>query len=136
MTGPILALRRAILTVAQADGELTNLMGGQVRLYDEPPRAAEPVYAVFGAVTAEDWSTDRDRGHEQFVALVVWGKAGSARSALLVAERLATLLDDAALSLDAHRLINLRVTAMTSDRDTTTNLARVTVTLRAVTEIA
>ncbi|MFL5171850.1 MAG: DUF3168 domain-containing protein, partial [Microvirga sp.] len=48
MSGPILALRAAILAHLLGDAELAALMGGTVRLYDEPPRAAEPVYAVFG----------------------------------------------------------------------------------------
>jgi hypothetical protein len=45
MTSPILALRAAILAAAQGDAELASLMGGAVRIHDEPPRAAEPVYA-------------------------------------------------------------------------------------------
>jgi Protein of unknown function (DUF3168) len=136
VTGPILALRGAILAVALADSDLAAIMGGAARLYDEPPRASEPVYAVFGAVSADDWSTDTDRGHEQRLSLVVWARPGSARSALLAADRLALLLDEATLTLDGHRLINLRVTATTADRDAQTGLARVTLTLRAVTEIA
>jgi Protein of unknown function (DUF3168) len=136
VTGPILALRGAILDLALADADLAMIMGGQVRLHDEPPRASEPVYVVFGAVSADDWSTDTDRGHEQRLSLVVWAKAGSARSALLAAERLAALLDGAALTLDGHRLINLRLTATNPDRDAQTNLARVTLILRAVTEVA
>ena len=136
MTSPILALRAAILAAAQADLELAGLMGGAVRLYDEPPRAAEPVYAVFGEARARDWSTASDRGHEQDASILVWGKEGSARSALLVAERLATLLDGAALGLDGYRLVNLRVTELEAGRDGDTNLARVTLRLRAVTETA
>jgi Protein of unknown function (DUF3168) len=136
MTSPILALRAALLAAAQADLELADLMGGAVRLYDEPPRAAEPVYAVFGDARARDWSTASDRGHEQDASILVWGKEGSARSALLVAERLATLVDGAALVLDGHRLVNLRVTELEAGRDGDTNLARVTLRLRAVTEIA
>ncbi len=134
MSGPILALRRAILDRAQADSELAQLMGGTVRLHDEPPRAADPVYAVFGEVTAEDWSTDTDRGHEQVLSLVVWAKPGSARSGLVVAERLTVLLHEADLPLDGHRLVHLRVLAMSATRDDKTQLARATVTFRAVTE--
>jgi hypothetical protein len=136
MSCPILALRRAILAVAYNDAELAALMGGQVRLYDEPPRAADPVYGVFGSASARDWSTDTDRGHEQTVTLVIWAKAGSARTALLVAERISVLLDDASLSLDGHRLVNLRVTSTDADRERDSNLARATVRLRAVTEVA
>ncbi|HZH12462.1 MAG TPA: DUF3168 domain-containing protein [Microvirga sp.] len=136
MTSPILALRRAILEAAAADAELISLMGGSLCLYDEPPRHAEPVYALFGDVTAQDWSTDTDRGHEQDLSLVVWAERGSARTGLEAAERLAALLDDAPLSLAGHRLVNLRVTEIASARDKDTQLARVTLHLRAVTERA
>jgi hypothetical protein len=111
------------------------LMGGVLRLHDEPPRAAEPVYALFGDTAAEDWSTDTDQGHDQAATLVIWAKPGSARTALLIADRLAALLHDAPLLLDGHRLVHLRVTAMATGRDETTQLARVTVSLRAVTEV-
>lgn len=136
MTSPILALRRAILDAAAADSELVALMGGELRLHDEPPRGAEPVYAVFGPVTARDWSTDPERGHEQTLAIAVWSVRGSARAGLAAAERFAACLDDAPLPLDGHRLVALRVTEITSDRDRDTPLSRVTLHLRAVTERA
>jgi len=136
MTSPILALRAAILAVTQDDLELQSLMGGVVRLYDEPPRAAEPVYAVFGEASARDWSTGSDRGHEQGASIAVWAREGSARSALLVADRLSALLEGAGLALGGHRLVALRVGAIEAARDAATGLARVTLRLRAVTEVA
>ena len=97
MTSPVLALRRAILDAASSDAELRALMGGALRLYDEPPRGAEPVYALFGDVTAQDWSTDHDRGHEQHLSLTVWSERGGARTALMVADRFFAILDTAAM---------------------------------------
>ncbi len=135
MTSPVLSLRRAIIDTASADAELRALMGGALRLYDEPPRGAEPVYALFGNVTAEDWSTDLDRGHAQSVDLVIWSEKGGARTALMVADRFFAILDDAPLTLDGHRLVNLRVTELASERDKDTRLTRVTLRLRAVTEV-
>jgi hypothetical protein len=135
MTSPVLALRRAILDAAGADAELRALMGGALRLYDEPPRGTEPVYALFGDVTAQDWSTDHDRGHEQLSSLAVWSERGGARTALMATERFAAVLDDAPLPLQEHRLINLRVTELTSARDKDTQLTRVSLSLRAVTEV-
>ena len=135
MTSPVLALRRAILTASEGDAELVALMGGALRLHDEPPRAAAPVYAVFGDVTAQDWSTDFDRGHEQDAMIVVWAERGSARTALAVAERFSAILDDAALALDDHRLINLRVAELSAARDKDSQLTCVTISLRAVTEV-
>jgi hypothetical protein len=136
MTLPILSLRAAILARAEADAALQTLMGGTVRLHDEAPRAAEPVYALFGDVRADDWSTDLDRGHEQQAAIVVWAREGSTRTGLLVAERLAALIDDADLVLAGHRLVSLRVTSVLAGRDREANLSRVTLQLRAVTERA
>jgi hypothetical protein len=135
MTGPVLALRAAILVRLAADAELASLMGGAVRLHDEPPRGAEPVYAVFGPADAKDWSSDGSRGHEQDAAIVVYAKPGSALSGLQAAERIAALLDDASLALSGHRLVALRVAAFASDRDQRASLARATVHLRAVTEV-
>ena len=135
MTGPVLALRAAILARLAPDAALTALMGGTLRLHDEPPRGAEPVYAVFGKAEAKDWSSDGSRGHEQEAAIVVYAKPGSALSGLQAAERIAELLDDAPLGLVGHRLVALRVTAFAADRDDASNLARATVHLRAVTEV-
>jgi hypothetical protein len=137
MTGPVLALRAAILARLAPDPALAALMGGALRLHDEPPRGGgEPVYAVFGKAEAKDWSSDGSRGFEQDAAIVVYAKAGSALSGLQAAERIADLLDDAPLGLVGHRLVALRVTAFAADRDEVSNLARATVHLRAVTEVA
>ncbi len=135
MTSPVLALRRAILDAASSDAELRALMGGALRLYDEPPRGAEPVYALFGDVTAQDWSTDHDRGHEQALSLTIWSERGGARTALMIADRFFAILDDAPLNLEGHRLVNLRVTEIASARDKDTQLTRVILNLRAVTEV-
>ena len=134
MTSPLLALRGAIFTHAQADPTLAALMGGTVRLYDEPPRAAEPVYAVFGDAAARDWSTGSDQGHAHEAAIVVWAQEGSVRSALDAAARLEQLLHEATLPLAGHRLVLLRVTAVETARDEKTGLARATVRLKALTE--
>jgi hypothetical protein len=135
MTGPVLALRAAILARLSADPALATLMGGAVRLHDEAPRGAEPVSAVFGTADAKDWSSDGSRGHEQAAAVVVYAKPGSALSGVQAAERIAELLDDASLALLGHRLVALRVVAFAADRDESSNLARATVHLRAVTEV-
>jgi Protein of unknown function (DUF3168) len=135
VSGPILALRAAILARLSADAELASLMGGTVRLHDEAPRAAEPVYAVFGEAAARDASSDLGEGHEHTAAVVVWAKPGSAKSALAAAERMAALLHDAPLALSGHRLVLLRVAGIECDRDEKANLARATLRLRALTEV-
>ena len=66
----------------------------------------------------------------------MWSERGGARTALAVAERFAAILDDASPAPEGHRLINLRVTELACERDKDSGLARVTLRLRAVTEVA
>ena len=136
MSGPILALRKAILTHLATDSALATAMGGTVQLHDEPPRGVIPVYAHFGDAVARDWSTDLVEGHEQTLAILIWARPGSGASALIAADRMQTLLHDAPLTLDDHHLVNLRVTACEIGRDERSGLARATLRLRAVTECA
>jgi hypothetical protein len=68
---------------------------------------------------------------------VVWaGKGSESGAALVIAGRLGTVLHDAALSVDRHRLVQLRVSGLDLGRDSRTGLSRATVTLRCVTEAA
>ena len=135
MTSPILPLRAAILARCTADEPLAELLGGSAVIHDEPPPGAVPVYAVFGEAEARDASSSTERGHEQDLAIRIWAKPGSAASALVAAERLAELLDDAELSLAGHRLVLLRVAAIEIDREDRSNLARAVLRLRAITEV-
>src|SRR4051794_6175410 len=128
---PVLALRVAIRAHCAGDAALAELMSVAIRLYDEPPRGAEPVYALFGPCKLTDWSTSSDRGHEQALTIVVWAAPGSAASGLRAADRLSALLDDAPLALAGHRLVNLAVIGLDSERDDKAGLARTTLRLRA-----
>ena len=149
MTTPVLALRAAIRGACLADPMLAGLMGGAVGLYDEPPRGAHPVYAVFGEeiggpihalslgeATARDWSSATERGHEQEASVVVWAAPGSAAGAIRAADRMADLLDEAPLALVGHRLVHLSLIAFEVGRDPDSDLAQVTLRLRAATEVA
>ncbi len=134
-SGPLLALRAGILARLGGDAALAALMGGVVRLYDEPPRGASPVYALFGDGEIRDDSVEGARRHRHSLALHVIAKPGSARTALDAAERIAALLDDAALGLDGHALVLLRLSALAAARDERTGDARATLTFGAVTEV-
>lgn len=133
MSSPILALRAAIRTACAADVALAGLM--DTAIHDEAPRLLTPVYATFGEAELRDASSSTERGHEQDLAILVWAKRGSAASALAASARLAALLDDAALVLVGHRLVSLTLMSIAAEQDTDTASARVTVRLRAVTEV-
>ena len=136
MTSPLLALRAGILARLSGDAGLAALMGGRLRLTDEPPRGAEPVYALFGAAQARDDSVQGARRFLHTLDLVVFGLPGSARSALDAAERMAARLDDASLALDGYGLVTLQVEAVAATRDERSGETRATLSLRAVTEVA
>lgn len=133
MTSPVLALRAAIRAACAADATLATLMDSSI--HDEAPRGNPPVYATFGATELRDASSSTERGHEQDIALDVWAKSGSAASALAAADRLCALLDDAALAPAGHRLVSLAVTKLEAELDEESAATRVTVRLRAVTEV-
>lgn len=136
MSAPILPLRAAIRAHCAADGVLAAAMGGTATVADEPPRGEPPLYALFGDGETRDASTSSETGHEHELSIVVWAVPGSAASAIRAATRIAQVLDDADLPLEGHRLVSLAATAVMVDRDGESNLARATVRLRAVTEVA
>ncbi|MGL4975877.1 MAG: DUF3168 domain-containing protein, partial [Bosea sp. (in: a-proteobacteria)] len=98
--------------------------------------AARGLYALFGDVKAEDWSTGSDRGCDQRLEIVVWGAETTSASAMLAAaDRICDLLHDATLTLTGHRLVNLRHLTCAVERDAKTSLPRTTLGFRAVTEV-
>lgn len=134
VTEPVLALREALFTLLTSDAVLVSLMGG-ARVFDDVPRDLTGVYVVFSDTRLRDWSTGSDCGHEQDVALTIWSAEGGAKTALLAAARIEALLHDAALALDGHRLVNLRLTASDIRRNERANRSRVILRFRAVTEV-
>jgi len=131
---PLLALRAGLIARFSGDAALAALLGGKVRLHDEPPRGSVPVYALFGEAEIADDSVDGAERHRHSHAIAVIAKPGSVRTALDAAERMAALLADAALPLQGCRLVTLRVRAIRATRDARTGEARATLALEAVTE--
>jgi Protein of unknown function (DUF3168) len=133
MSSAVIALRKAVRAALVADAALTTLLGG-AKIYDEAPRDALAPYVTFGDALARENSTSLYPGHEQVLVLHVWSMQGGAREGLEIADRITFLLDDAALSLDTHRLINLRFSALETIREDAGRFVRVALRLRAVTE--
>ena len=131
---PLMAFRAGLLTRLAADAAVVALLGGSVRLYDEPPRGAVPVYALFGEAEIRDDSVDGAGRHRHRHEVAVIAKPGSVRTALDAAARMAALLTEPDLPLQGCRLVTLRVSALTARRDERTGEARATLTVEAVTE--
>lgn len=130
---PVLALRRTMLTALAADSALVALLGG-ARIYDEAPPGAPSPRVAFGDVQQRDWSAQLSRGAEQMLVLTVWSGARGLREALDIADRIVAVLDEAALTLAGHRLVDLRFVALATRREQNGRTARADVRFRATTE--
>jgi hypothetical protein len=129
---PVIALRKAIRAYLLADADFAAALGQ--KLYDEAPSGGEPPYALFGEAQLRDWSADLSPGAEQLFAIGVTSTMRGLSEALELAQRIAELLDEAALNLQEHRLIDLRFLSMETRREQNGRFARVNLRFRATTE--
>ena len=129
------ALRAAIHDALAEDAPLTALLGG-ARVYDEPPANPAFPYVTLGEARVSDFSTGSERGEEHQLTLHAWSRQGGHKEAHLIAGALLQALDDAPLSLDAHRLVNFRFALADVRREADGRTYRAAVRFRAVTEPA
>src|SRR3972149_3086207 len=107
MPASAVSLRAAIRDALAADMPLVTMLGG-AKIYDEPPRDAALPYVTLGEDVIADASTATEPGDEHALTLHVWSRQGGHREAHIIAGALLEALVDAPLSLDGHRLANLR----------------------------
>ena len=127
------ALRAAIHDALNADAALTALLGG-AKVYDEPPKAVAFPYATLGEARIAPFATGTESGEEHQLVLHAWSRQGGHREAHLIAGALLHALDDAALTLDGHRLVNLRFALADIRREADGRTYHAAVRFRAVTE--
>ena len=134
-TAATVALRAAIHDALIADTPLAALLGGP-RVYDEVPASVVFPYVTLGETRVTDWSTGTERGEEHQLTLHAWSRQGGHKEAHQVAGALLQALDDANLTLDQHRLINLRFALADVRREADGRTYHALVRFRAVTEPA
>jgi hypothetical protein len=127
------ALRAAIHDALTADATLVNVLGGP-KIYDEPPRAAAFPYVTLGEARIADFSTGTEPGEEHQLTLHAWSRQGGHKEAHLIAGALLQALDDAALNLADHQLINFRFSVADVRREADGRTYHALVRFRAVTE--
>jgi len=133
MTQAAWSLQKAIYQALISHQPLIDLIGaGQV--YDDVPRDADFPYVTFGPTASRDWSTGSDDGDEHVVTLNAWSRVGGRRGVLAIAETVRAALDEVPLSVDGHRLINLRHEAIDARRGEDGETYQGSIRLRAVTE--
>jgi hypothetical protein len=130
-----LALRAAIRNALLADSALIAALGGS-RVYDEPPRNAAFPYVTLGEARLLDAAADGGAVQEHQLMLHVWSRQGGHREAHVIAGALLSVLDDAPLALNDHRLVNLRFTIADIRRESDGRTYHALVRFRAVTEMA
>ncbi len=128
-------LQKAIYQSLITDTSLTTLLGG-ARIYDHVPRAAAEPYITVGPSSVRDWSTATEPGEEHVLTLNVYSGASGYRQAHEILAALRERLNDAGLSLDGHRLVNLRHELSEVRRSAGGGEYRATARFRAVTEPA
>ena len=132
MSEAALALQAAMLACLRADEAVTAVVGD--RIFDAAPRNAAFPYLAFGPARASDWSTGTESGTEQLLTLHVWSKAKGRREVLAVMEAIRARLADAALTLDDHHLVNLRLEFAEARYDDDLSVHHGLLRFRAVTE--
>ncbi len=133
-THPTLALQSAAVAALLADGGVGALVGD--RIYDAPPRNATFPYLTFGDMRVVDWSTATEAGAEHRLTLDVWSRERGRRQSYEIVQAVNAVLDDAALALDDHVLVNLRFEAADLRREADGITYHALMRFRAVTEPA
>ncbi|RWQ04590.1 DUF3168 domain-containing protein [Mesorhizobium sp.] len=108
MTAPAAALQKALFQALDADGSLSAALGG-AKLFDHVPENIPFPYVAFGRTSVYDWVTGREKDAEQLFTLHFWSKSEARKEVLDVMDMVSARLQDAALALDEHHRVNLRL---------------------------
>ncbi|RFC64223.1 DUF3168 domain-containing protein [Fulvimarina endophytica] len=108
MVQPSAELQKSIFRTLTADPGLTGLLGGPKVFDRRPERAAFP-YLTLGRTAVVDWSTGTEDGSEHILTLHVWAKGGGKQETYAIMDRVSETLNDAALPLEGHHLVNLQL---------------------------
>lgn len=130
---PAWDLQSALWRELTANENLLGQLGG-AHVYDDVPQAAVFPFVTLGDIRSNDWSTQTLKGHEHFLTLHVWSRAPGRKQVQAILQALEAALDDAALALQDHRLITLRLVFWDARRDPDGETYHGVMRFRAVTE--
>jgi hypothetical protein len=127
------ALQKSIYETLAIDAGVISLLGSP-RIYDDTPQRTAFPYITLGQSTLRDWSTGSDEGDEHLLTVHVWSRAEGRKEAHELMQALREALHERALSLEGHRLVNLRHELSEARREADGETYHGIVRLRAVTE--
>jgi hypothetical protein len=116
-----------------AHAPLTALLGG-AHVFDELPRGEKTPHVAFASVETRDWSVSDQKAHEHFVSIEVKSNSRSRKAAQAMVAEIELALDNAALTLSGHALINLRLIFWSVARARATDSFNGIMRFRAATE--
>jgi hypothetical protein len=126
-------LQKALVATLTAYAALTALLGA-ARVYDVPPNDTPYPYVTIGQSSSRDWSTGVEEGAEHLITFHIWSEKAGRKETYSIAAAIRTALHDAALTLDGHRLVNLRHEFTEARRTNDGHLHHGLTRYRAVTE--
>lgn len=127
------ALQQSIYATLADDAAVLSLLGGP-RIYDDVPQGASFPYLTIGQSTLRDWSTGSEEGHEHTLTLHVWSREKGRKQTHALMGALRDALHDRPLTLEGHRLVNLRHELSEARREPDGDTYHGIVRYRAVTE--
>jgi hypothetical protein len=133
MSASGLALQQAIFIALTNDAPLLAALGGP-HVFDGAPQSRTFPYVTFAQTRVVDWSTGSEAGDEHLLTLHVWSRAAGKKEVHVLITALREALHEAPLTLDGHRLVNLRHEFSEIRREPDGETWRGLVRLRAVTE--
>jgi hypothetical protein len=108
VNNPAQALTLAMRSALLAHAPLIEALGG-AHVHEERPRGSYAPIVMFEGIETRDWSTAEQKAHEHVVSMSVKTNSRSRALAQRILTEIEAVLDDAALSLAGHRLVNLRL---------------------------
>jgi len=130
---PALDLQTAIHSALINHAGLTTALGGP-NVFDDVPQRTRFPYVTTGDIETRDWDTQTSIGHEHIITLHIWSDHRGRKEAQTIIGEIDDALDDQALALQDHNLINLHAVFWSALRDLEGKVYHGIVRLRAVTE--
>lgn len=133
MAHPSSELQRSIFDVLTGDPALNGLLGGP-KVFDRRPERTKFPYLTLGRTAVIDWSTGTEDGSEHILTLHVWAKGGGKQETYAIMDRVSQKLNDAALPLEGHHLVNLQLQFAEARQEPDSSTYHGILRFRAVTE--
>ena len=132
MTSASWALQQAAFA-ALAASDAVRAVAAE-RIFDAVPYGTAFPYIVIGDDSEGNSDTATEDGSEHVLSVHIWSRAGGHKEIKRAAAAVRQTLDDAALTLDGHKLIDIRFLSADFRRETDGETYRALLRFRAVTE--